>query len=49
LEAPVGVAGGPMGEIIAPPGASPTELSGVDPAILAALSSRMGIGLPNME
>ena len=50
MEPPVGVAGGPMGggEIIAPPGASPTELSGVDPAVLAALSSRMGIGLPNL-
>lgn len=47
-EAPVGVAGGPMGEIISPPGATPNELSGVDPAVLAALSSRMGIGLPNL-
>jgi len=44
-----GVAGGPMPspDIVAPPGATPEGLSGVDPAVLAALSSRMGIGLPN--
>lgn len=47
----VGVAGGPMGgdQTMAPPGANPAELSGVDPSILAALSSRMGIGLENMQ
>jgi len=37
----------PSPDIIAPPGATPEGLSGVDPAVLAALSSRMGIGLPN--
>lgn len=44
-----GVAGGPMPtpDMMAPPGATPQDLSGVDPAVLAALSSRMGIGLPN--
>lgn len=45
----VGVAGGPMpvSDMIAPPGATPEGLSGIDPAVLASLSSRMGIGLPN--
>lgn len=41
----------PMGgapEIISPPAATPTGLSGVDPAVLAQLSSRLGIGLPNL-
>jgi hypothetical protein len=37
---------GPAG-VAAPPAANPMELSGVDPAVLAALSSRMGIALPN--
>ena len=31
-----------------PPAANPMELSGVDPAVLAALSSRMGLSLPNV-
>ena len=46
----MGAAGGPMPtpDIIAPPGANPSDLSGVDPSVLAALSSRMGIGLPNL-
>lgn len=42
-----GVPGGSP-EIISPPSATPGGLSGVDPAVLAQLSSRMGIGLPNM-
>jgi len=37
---------GPAG-VAAPPAANPMELSGVDPAVLAALSSRMGVALPN--
>ena len=52
VEPPVGVAGGPMpgmDEMIAPPGATPEGLSGIDPSILSALSSRMGIGLENMQ
>ena len=52
VEPPVGVAGGPMpgpGDMVAPPGASPDMLSGIDPSILASLSSRMGIGLENMQ
>ena len=52
MEAPVGVAGGPMPgpeEMVAPPGATPGNLSGIDPSVLAALSSRMGIGLENMQ
>lgn len=36
-----------MGGAIAPPPATPEALSGVDPAVLAALSSRMGMDLPN--
>lgn len=50
MEGMAGAAGGPMPtpDIIAPPGASPSDLSGVDPAVLAALSSRLGIGLPNL-
>ena len=46
----MGAAGGPLPtpDIIAPPGANPSDLSGVDPSVLAALSSRMGIGLPNL-
>ena len=40
---PVGPAG-----VAAPPAANPMELSGVDPAVLAALSSRMGVALPNI-
>lgn len=36
-----------MGGAIAPPPATPDALSGVDPAVLAALSSRMGMDLPN--
>jgi len=46
----MGAAGSPMPspDIIAPPAANPNELSGVDPAVLAALSSRLGIGLPNL-
>jgi len=39
---PVGPAG-----VAAPPAANPMELSGVDPAVLAALSSRLGVALPN--
>lgn len=39
---------GGMPEIISPPSATPGGLSGVDPAVLAALSSRLGIGLPNL-
>lgn len=52
MEPPVGVAGGPMPgmeEMVAPPGATPDQLSGIDPSVLAALSSRMGIGLENMQ
>lgn len=41
---PAGLAGA-----AAPPAANPMELSGIDPAVLAALSSRMGVSLPNME
>ena len=37
---------GPAG-VAAPPAANPMELSGVDPAVLAALSSRLGVALPN--
>ena len=37
-----------MNAAIAPPPATPEALSGVDPAVLAALSSRMGLNLPNM-
>jgi hypothetical protein len=50
MESMAGAAGGPMPtpEIVAPPAANPSELSGVDPAVLAALSSRLGIGLPNL-
>lgn len=33
--------------VAAPPAANPLELSGVDPAVLAALSQRMGVALPN--
>jgi hypothetical protein len=40
---PAGLAGA-----VAPPAANPMELSGIDPAVLAALSSRMGVALPNM-
>ena len=49
-EGMMGAAGGPMPtpEIIAPPGANPNDLSGVDPAVLASLSTRLGIGLPNL-
>lgn len=36
-----------MGGAIGPPPATPEALSGVDPAVLAALSSRMGMDLPN--
>jgi len=36
-----------MGGGMAPPPATPEALSGVDPAVLAALSSRMGMDLPN--
>jgi hypothetical protein len=52
VEPPVGVAGGPMpgpADMVAPPGATPDMLSGIDPSILASLSSRMGIGLENMQ
>jgi hypothetical protein len=52
MEPGVGVAGGPMpgmNEMVAPPGATPGALSGIDPSVLAALSSRMGIGLENMQ
>lgn len=46
----MGVAGGPMPtpDIISPPGATPNDLSGIDPAVLASLSTRLGIGLPNL-
>ena len=37
---------GPAG-VAAPPAANPMELSGVDPAVLAALSNRLGVALPN--
>ena len=49
-EGMTGAAGGPMPvpEIVAPPGANATDLSGIDPAVLASLSSRLGIGLPNL-
>jgi hypothetical protein len=32
---------------VAPPPSSPDALSGVDPSVLAMLSSRMGMQLPN--
>lgn len=49
-EGMMGAAGGPMPvpEIISPPGANAADLSGIDPAVLASLSSRLGIGLPNL-
>lgn len=37
-----------MNAAVAPPPATPEALSGVDPAVLAALTSRMGLNLPNM-
>ena len=50
-EGMMGAAGGPMPtpDIIAPPGATPNDLSGIDPAVLASLSTRLGIGLPNLQ
>ena len=44
MEPPALPMGGPS---TAPPPTSPEALSGIDPSVLAALSQRMGMDLPN--
>lgn len=39
---------GMMAEMLAPPSGTPADLSGIDPAILAQLSSKNGLSTPNL-